>query len=75
MRIGDIASPMRDRSMGRRLKAAMAEKGVTVRRLSEETGLSSRTITKLRSGESEGTFASWRAIARALRMSVEELVG
>lgn len=75
MQIQDIASPLRDRSLGRRLKLAMEDRGVTVRGLASMTGLNPKTITNLRSGKSEGNFATWRVIARALRMTVDELAG
>ena len=62
-----------DASSGEALKRAMAERKVTVKALSEATGLSDRTITALRSGRSAGNFATWRAISRALRVPVDEL--
>lgn len=68
-------TPVYDRGSGRRLKQAMADGGVTVSALSSMTGLSDRTITALRSGRSAGNMATWRAIGRALRRDVTELVG
>lgn len=67
-------APVADGSGGRRLRAAMRSEGVTVARLSKLTGLSQRTITKLRSGASEGNAATWRAISRALGKPIDELV-
>ena len=67
-------SPIEDGSRGGNLKAAMKRSGMTVAALSKATGISERTITALRSGRSGGNFATWRALARALGASVEELV-
>lgn len=68
-------SPIDDRSSGEALKGVMDELGMTVRELSERTGLSSRTITALRSGRSQGNFATWRAISKVTGRSVDELTG
>lgn len=69
-----LLTKMDDASSGKALKAAMEERKVTVKALSAATGLSDRTITALRSGRSAGNFATWRAISRALRVPVDELV-
>ena len=60
---------------GAKLKAWMDSHKVTVTALSEQTGLSQRTITAIRSGRSAGNFATWRAIARAMRCGIEEVAG
>ena len=61
-----------DRSCGSCLKDAMSEAGVTVGELSRRTGLSTKTITNLRNGRSEGNFNTWRKIANALGKKVVE---
>lgn len=68
-------SPVKDPSSGAKLKARMRETGTTVAELSERTGISTRTITALRSGASAGNFATWCAIARAMRCGIEEVAG
>lgn len=74
MVIGEAAR-LGDGSGGARLKAAMEAGGVTVAELSRRTGISTRTITALRSGRSDGCFATWRAISRALGLGIEEVCG
>ena len=64
-----------DRESGEKLKKVMGEQGITVAALAEATGLSSRTITALRSGKSAGNMATWRIIARRLGRNIDELVG
>lgn len=64
-----------DRESGEKLKKVMEEQGITVTALAEATGLSSRTITALRSGKSAGNMATWRIIARRLGRNIDELVG
>ena len=63
-----------DRSGGQRLKARMAEQKMTVRALSEATGLSERTVKNLRAGK-PGNMATWRTVARALRCRIDEIAG
>ena len=74
MRSTGPLAPVRDPSSGERLKSKMEEGGHTVASLSRATGLSERTITNLRSGKS-GNLATWRAIARALQCTIDEIAG
>lgn len=60
---------------GAKLKAWMYAHKVTVTALSEQTGLSKRTITAIRSGSSAGNFATWRAICRRTGLDVNEIMG
>lgn len=60
---------------GAKLKAWMDSHNVTVTALSEQTGLSKRTITAIRSGSSAGNFATWRAICRRTGLDVNEIMG
>lgn len=71
---GEPLAIMRDESSGKRLSDAMEAKGVTVSKLSKMTGLSTRCITNLRSGKSEGNMATWRIISRRLGVGMDELV-
>ena len=64
-----------DRESGEKLKKVMEEQDITVTALAEATGLSSRTITSLRTGKSAGNMATWRIIARRLGRNIDELVG
>lgn len=65
---------VQDETAGKKLKAKMEDAGVTIAALSAKTGLSSRTISNLRSGKSAGNGATWIAISRALGASIDELV-
>lgn len=65
----------RDRTSGERLKQAMKDAGATVRSLSEATNLSEKTIQNLRNGRSQGNTATWRVIARRLRVDIDWLLG
>lgn len=65
----------RDRTSGERLKQAMKDSGATVRSLSEATNLSEKTIQNLRNGRSQGNTATWRVIARRLRVDIDWLLG
>lgn len=63
-----------DQLEGNGLKQMMAEKKVTIDQLSKSTGLSRRTIQRLRANGS-GTLASWRKIARALGCRIDDIAG
>ena len=62
-------------SGGSRLLAVMEERGVSRRRLAKMTGLDCRTVSGICSGKREGNMATWRAIARALGCSLDDIVG
>lgn len=75
MRFVTPLSPIVDRTMGAMLKQKMEEGGWTNKSLSKATNLSPKTITNLRTAKSQGNFATWTAIARAMGMTVEEVTG
>lgn len=62
-----------DESGGARLREAMEREGWTVARLSDESGVSERTISALRNGSSAGSFVTWRLIARAMGLGLMEV--
>lgn len=64
-----------DGSSGRRLSEYLRGAGVSRRELARRTGLDQRTVSALCSGRREGNMATWRAIARALGCSLDEIVG
>lgn len=60
---------------GDALRRWMADNRVTVKSLSETTGLSERTITALRQGKVNGNLATWRIICRRTGLSMDEVMG
>lgn len=70
---------VRDGGKGARLRAWMREREVTKAALKRATCLGSTTVDNLYAGKTDGTFASWRELARALsaltgeRCTVEEI--
>ncbi len=60
---------------GAALRSWMADNKMTVKALSESTGLSERTITSLRQGKANGNLATWRIICRRTGMSMDEVMG
>ena len=66
---------MKDGTSGAALKGVMEQRGVTVAQPAKMTGINPRTITALRNGKSEGNMATWRAIARRLGCTIDEIVG
>lgn len=60
---------------GDRLASAMDDKGITISRLSRETGLSRATIRNMRVGDKRGSMYSWALVAKALGMRIDELIG
>lgn len=75
MRFVTPLSPIVDRTHGEMLKRKMKEGGWTNESLSQATNLSTKTITNLRTAKSQGNFATWTAIARAMGLTVEEVTG
>lgn len=59
--------------MGWRLAAAMEDLGVSVNELCRRTGLSRRTVVRMRSGD-PCNIRSWELAAHALGMSLSELL-
>lgn len=70
---------VRDGGKGARLRSWMSARKVTKAALKRATRLGSTTVDNLYSGRTDGTFASWREVARALsaltgeRCTVEEI--
>lgn len=59
---------------GWKLVAAMGDSGVSVNEMCRRTGLSRRTIVRMRSPETHGNMRSWILVADALGLSLVELL-
>ncbi|MDF1605073.1 XRE family transcriptional regulator [Nocardioides sp. YIM 152315] len=60
--------------VGPRLRALRQERGVTLRDLADETGISVSTLSRLESGQRRPTLEQLLPLARAHRVSLDELV-
>ena len=63
-----------DASSGKRLDAWLKAHKVSRNELSRRTGVSVRAIRSIVSGEREGNMATWRAFARALGCTLDDIV-
>ena len=61
-------------AVGPRLRALRQQRGATLRDLSEETGISVSTLSRLESGQRRPTLDQLLPLARAHRVSLDELV-
>ncbi|MEV0112679.1 XRE family transcriptional regulator [Streptomyces sp. NPDC050844] len=62
-------------AVGPRLRALRSARGTTLARLSEETGISLSTLSRLESGQREPTLKHLLPLARAHGVPLDELVG
>ncbi len=62
-------------AVGPRLRALRRERGITLAELSETTGISSSTLSRLESGGRRPTLELLLPLARAHRVPLDELVG
>jgi transcriptional regulator with XRE-family HTH domain len=62
-------------SVGPRLRALRRERGITLSRLSETTGVSVSTLSRLESGQRKPTLELLLPLARAYGVPLDELVG
>jgi transcriptional regulator with XRE-family HTH domain len=62
-------------AVGPRLRALRRERGTTLARLSEETGISSSTLSRLESGKRRPSLELLLPLARAHGVPLDELVG
>jgi transcriptional regulator with XRE-family HTH domain len=60
--------------VGPRLRALRQQRGATLRDLAEETGISASTLSRLESGQRRPTLEQLLPLARAHRVSLDELV-
>jgi len=60
--------------VGRRVRAARGDRGWTLDRCAEESGVSRRMIVNVESGSSNASIATLLRLARALNVSLAELV-
>ena len=67
-------APMPVDDCGRRLDAYLKANKVSRRRLAGMTGLDIRTISGICSGRRYGNMATWRAIARALKCTLDDIL-
>ena len=56
------------------LANTMQRKHVSIARLSRETGVSVATVKRLMKDNSKGNVYTWRLVANALGVSIDELV-
>lgn len=75
LRFTDDCTHVRDASCGKRLKAAMDYRKITIAELSKQTNLSEDTIKSLRSGRREGSMSTWRILSWRLGCSMDYLAG
>ncbi|MEV6750838.1 helix-turn-helix domain-containing protein [Streptomyces sp. NPDC051214] len=70
-------SPLTDvlTAVGPRLRALRKARGATLARLSEETGISLSTLSRLESGQREPTLKLLLPLAKAYGVPLDELVG
>lgn len=61
--------------VGPRLRALRQQRGTTLARLSEDTGISVSTLSRLESGRRRPTLELLLPLARAHRVALDELVG
>ncbi|MFF5449243.1 helix-turn-helix domain-containing protein [Streptomyces sp. NPDC012888] len=62
-------------AVGPRLRALRRERGTTLAQLSETTGISLSTLSRLESGQRKPTLELLLPLARAHRVALDELVG
>ncbi|MFD3694751.1 helix-turn-helix domain-containing protein [Streptomyces sp. NPDC058646] len=62
-------------SVGPRLRALRRQRGTTLAQLSESTGISLSTLSRLESGQRRPTLELLLPLARAHRVALDELVG
>lgn len=60
---------------GARLSAIMERRGVGVRALAADAGLSISTVRRLRRSEGGGNMGTWARVAKSLGVSVGDLLG
>lgn len=74
LRYATPLTELKDASGGTKLKSYLETHSTTQAELSRMTGLSTRTIRAIVSGKREGNLATWRAIARSLHCTVDEIL-
>ena len=62
-------------SAGANLSAIMHRRGVSVRALAADTGLSISTVRRLRRSSGGGNLSTWARLAESLGVSVGEIMG
>ena len=76
MRVNPYSGPnaaLRDASSGKRLDAYLKEHKVSRNELSRRTGVSVRAIRSIISGDRDGNMVTWRAFARALGCTLDDI--
>lgn len=68
--IGDVLA-----SVGPRLRALRHDRGITLTRLSESTGISPSTLSRLESGQRKPTLELLLPLAKVYAVQLDELVG
>lgn len=70
MDIPEISADGHD-TTGDMLRRAMAERGFSKSRLSRESGVSYRTITRIMSGDRIGSLDTWTRVASAMGTTID----
>lgn len=65
---------MKQDDIGWRLVSAMEDKGISVNEMCRRTGLSRRTVVRMRRGDHLGSMRSWGLAAEALGMTLRDLL-
>jgi transcriptional regulator with XRE-family HTH domain len=65
---------MNDKDFAPNLRAVMGREGVTNKSLADDTGISSRLISKYRTGEKLPSWRNLKRIKNALGCNISELV-
>lgn len=73
MRYAGPNAAVSDGSGGKRLAAYLRAHDVKRAELSRRTGVSTRTISAICSGKRDGNMATWRAFARALGCTLDDI--
>ncbi|MFD4740639.1 helix-turn-helix transcriptional regulator [Streptomyces virginiae] len=67
-------APARRRVIGARLREARTVAGLSQERLAEMAGIDRKTVVRLEGGTSDARLTVWLRLARALGVSLAELV-
>lgn len=68
-------SPVRDLGDGIRLTMAIEASGMSRNEIAERAGIHRRTLQNIEHGRTYGNIATWRALAKALGCSVDDITG
>ena len=73
MRYAGPNAAVRDGSSGKKLSAYLRAREVSRGELSRRTGIATKTLSAICTGKRDGNMATWRAIARALGCTLDDI--